>query len=807
MKMNAFKKNKLAPRKKAAEKMMSALNNDSIRLLHLYGISGSGKSTLIREHLPKSYSFICKFVCQKKDLDDPDEIITKLATSTLNSNLLKKWRKERQQRLSKELLLNIKQKKYYKLIIEAPIVADEIIVGDKITKTEKEHRKEMIVRARIGFEEFIKLWKANNPQKVILIFDNLENVNLKQENVNWLCSTFLNESKLNLTIVTVGRTKKSLLCPRECSEMIEIGPIETNEADNFLTDAGIDSKVYRNLLINFTRRHALSLHLAAQLPKELDLTKIQIKKVRNKLYEELVADFLVEKIIQSEPNQVYHKALKYIPIFRCFSANSIIHLLQITPEQSAKIIIYLENRRFIERIGDLYKYHDLLRPLTIEYIIRYEGVTEYKKLHKLAADFFINNKAPKGQELFYSVEPFYHLFQRNPSTALKYFESKCKYALDRSDRILSSALLNEIDFDSMNDNPLKGWYLLRYGGFFREFRSYEKAIKVFNNILSMANGDKKLVAYTYNNIGWCYLFHHPKKNAKNAITYFNKSNEICHKLGLLDISAMNYNNIGIAVSRLKNSKKEELTFYQKSLDITESEKNKSPLVAAMTFKNIGLVYAKEKDYERAIGYYLISYEKYHLAKSTHGQAEVAYSSAILYEELGNYKEAKKLLDFSLYSLEKHFDPYYLSEIYFALARVLHKLNDNDNMALCLYQMCGVSLYESWEHHNLNVTRLICYSKYLFAHLGKDFAKNILEKVGFLWKTNKNTSNIRGFTDLLDKTLEEFEKAKYWTHRKSKVIHNFKSKNCPPRSWWKILLLSNHNDISIFSKCKKCFSSG
>ena len=235
----------------------------------------------------------------------------------------------------------------------------------------------------------------------------------------------------------------------------------------------------------------------------------------------------------------------------------------------------------------------MLRSLSIRYLEKYEGHDELEKLHGAAANYFLTIVSTPGEELIAKVECFFHLFREDPQKAFTYFESIYKFALDRGDRVISRALLNQIDFNYIT-GEIKGWYLLRLGGYFRQFRDFPKALDLFNQVINNAHFDQKLLAYALNNIGYCYLFFNPEKNYIEAIKLFKESNTICKKMGLADIYAMNLNNLGIAYGQIPNkNQKDAQNFYKRSLSITESKKYRKPLVAAMSYRNLACIYESD----------------------------------------------------------------------------------------------------------------------------------------------------------------------------------------------------------------------
>ena len=399
----------------------------------------------------------------------------------------------------------------------------------------------------------------------------------------------------------------------------------------------------------------------------------------------------------------------------------------------------------------------------------------------------------------YTIEPLYHLFKVSPKEALPYFESICKPALDRKIKTISSIILNEIDFEKIPDGSIKGWYLLRLGGYYREFGEYEKALKYFYMVIENCFGDKKLLASVKNNIGWVYLFHNPKKNINKAILNFIQSNNICNKENYIKIKGMNFNNLGIAYERTKNHNLAEKSYFD-SLKITESHKDFNPLVAAMAHRNIGLIFDRKNDLGNALSEYEKALKLYDVSKSPQGIGESLYFISLIYKKQKKYNEAleknklaKKYLLITKYG-------HYLTECNILLFELLEKTKSKQNISPILFEILLTSLSVDWDYHQFTLFRFLQILRFLTINYSKIYALEVLNDVIKIWQSVEELNEIP-LVDFVNKAIvDEIENFIYWKTFRSKKFHLINSK-CKIISWEYCVLINN--DTSNLVKCKKC----
>ena len=329
---------------------------------------------------------------------------------------------------------------------------------------------------------------------------------------------------------------------------------------------------------------------------------------------------------------------------------------------------------FIEEINGGYKFHDLLFELINQYWLGFLGEKKYQKLHKDIHAKYLNSEIPEKLALVYMIEPLYHILKVSEEEAQPYFEKIIKHELDRKSKILSSIILNEIEFSALPNNNIKGWYLLRLGGYFREFDEYDKALNIFNESLQYSIGDEKLTAFIKNNIGWVYLFHNPSKNVDNAITLFIESNILCEKNNLKVITGMNLNNLGIAFER-KKKHEEAIKYYTDSLEITLNKESYNPIVSAKTFRNIALIYEEKSDSSNAIKFYEKAIEKYVESNDVQSIGESLLFISKIFFRRNEIKNAINVCLSSIKYLELKKYGHYLSESHLLLSEILLKINE------------------------------------------------------------------------------------------------------------------------------------
>ncbi len=177
--------------------------------------------------------------------------------------------------------------------------------------------------------------------------------------------------------------------------------------------------------------------------------------------------------------------------------------------------------------------------------------------------------------------------------------------------------------------------------------SHKKSFEYSNQALELAKkfNSKIEEAKALNNIGNAYYY---QSNYEKTIEYYKKSlivnEEICNsfnedeaisKSGKEGI-AISLNNIGIVYEKWGNYEK-AIEYYQKALKIFEELGNRKGMAALMN--NIGIVYYNWTNYEKAIEYYQKSLQMEEELGNKQGTANSLNNIGLIYMNWGNYKKS------------------------------------------------------------------------------------------------------------------------------------------------------------------------
>lgn len=160
------------------------------------------------------------------------------------------------------------------------------------------------------------------------------------------------------------------------------------------------------------------------------------------------------------------------------------------------------------------------------------------------------------------------------------------------------------------------------------------------------------VASSYNNIGALLL---EKKDYDKAITYFEKSLNI--RTSLSDTSslavAQNYSNLAIAFNRIHVYKPEYLF---KALHIFKNKLGEEHPYTATVYENIGTMYLKKKEIDKAIYYVGKAYEiRLKILDKNHPDIMFSLNNfGYCYDELKDYTRARQYYQDALALLEKNY---------------------------------------------------------------------------------------------------------------------------------------------------------
>jgi len=686
------------------------------------------------------------------------------------------------------------------------VAGGDIIAGDKVQKTDDQYHGEMIEECRLRLEHLAQIVGPVEGPLCELFLDSMESQEVSENFfLQWLAANFLeyiDEPLVPIRIITASRRRHGLSCSPERLHSVRLAAMSDDEARALLENQGVTNPEAIGKIISITRGHPQAIILASRLSLQGDEIDFELPSTSVELYEELCTEFLLHSILKLEKDQLLRRALITIPVLRFFTAEQVTKMLRCSVDETQRIVCALKEGGFVESTQTALKYHDLLQELTLKFIQATQGADALRSLHIQASDAYSNETSDSA--LVNIVEPFFHLLRGNIPQAVEYCERTVKPALDRKQRTLAAVLIGQIEFDTLPDSPQKGWLLLRYGGYFREFRDFPRAIQIFELALTMVGGDARLRASVLNNIGWVYLYWDKTERAEIALQYFKESNAICISEGFDDILAMNYNNMGIGHSRLsKGDTHEELGFYSLSLAITENEKHLNPLVAGMALQNAGFAYQKMREYDRARAVMDQALKRFRICNCPQREAEMIYHIARVLFDSKEYGKSRDFLDYSLRALQARTDrdPYYLGENFFALARVLELLGELENMKACLLSMIKISLAEGVQYHVVVAHRAAQYCRYLYAVYGGDVLRDTVSYLQQNWVASDEGREHVQFSEFIHSEGERIESHGFWANGKSRIVHLPLIGCCTPTQWQNVRLRNKKAGVAVL--CKRC----
>lgn len=790
--------------------LKAAFRETGVRLIHLHGIAGSGKTTLAHQCLPETGGPVVTLQARLKSELEISSLLSNMEKVLLSASQRQILAKRTDQALIAAGYAAASRS--HTLVVEGQgrvVAYGDVIVGDKVEKTDAQFHRETVDRARLRLDVLADLLDSPEQPVCTVLIDSLEALSVKDNPFcRWLSATFLESGSpepVPIRILTTSRSKRTLECRPEACRQLKVGPMSEEESSALLRRHGLTKPNDVEWAITVTRGHPLALVLAAHLGSFADVDGIELPSRSPDVYEELITEVLLRRVIEDEKDELLRRALTTVPVLRFFFPDQVGALLNCSQSETERVVSHLREFGFIETTQGVMKYHDLLRELTLKHLIENGGTRALRALHLEAAAAFSPSPHDSGPiHLVELVEPFYHFLNGNLKEAVNFSERHLKPALDRKLRGLSAALVSQIDADCLPPSTSKGWLLLRKGGYHREFRDYPQAVAIFNEALQLAGPDKRLRASVLNNLGWVYLYSGEKGSAERAIALFQESNQYCVECQFDDILAMNYNNLGIGHSRLpKSAGESELRYYSECLAITESEDTRNALVSGMAFQNAALVLQKERNFGGAVDLLIKAVERYREAESGQREAWGIYLIANVLLEAGQPAEARKLLDTSLRGLlgTPDGDPHFVTENFLALARVLAELNEPDHMRQCLFSAATISLFEGVEFHVYTVGRVVQLSRWSFALRGLDFAQETLGYLKDEWSASEHGTQIPQFCQLLTEEADALAGCSYWTNGKRHVLHLAGPGVCKPKGWDRVSLLGPERGNRRL--CKRC----
>lgn len=147
--------------------------------------------------------------------------------------------------------------------------------------------------------------------------------------------------------------------------------------------------------------------------------------------------------------------------------------------------------------------------------------------------------------------------------------------------------------------------LFEFGSFLYEYAEYEKAIKIYNRLISLNtdhSSNPTVLANSYCNAGMA-LYKKGNCSVNDVLKYLYKAIEIMGENVDKESSAMAniYDNIGSIL--LNHSPSEALKYHIRALAIWEKLSPVNQIDLATTYNNVATAYHRQGDYSRALDFY------------------------------------------------------------------------------------------------------------------------------------------------------------------------------------------------------------
>jgi PAS domain S-box-containing protein len=236
----------------------------------------------------------------------------------------------------------------------------------------------------------------------------------------------------------------------------------------------------------------------------------------------------------------------------------------------------------------------------------------------------------------------------------------------------SCAVLYELINDSIGLS--KVWNNL--GMVYQSLGNYEKALDFLNRALNyrIAIGDSSFLGSLYNNIGGVY---YDLGKLESSYYYFDKALNIAVETSDTQSKASVINNLGLILLEQKKYK-EAIKFFQNG--ITEAEKFDNRSVLSDIYHNLGKCYFELDDYTKALEYYhkALDVDTEVGAKKAHTLNNIAQ----VYIELDYYESALKYLLRAEQIAKKNHSLSELRDVFNNLAVVYERLGNFKNAYSC-----------------------------------------------------------------------------------------------------------------------------
>ena len=186
--------------------------------------------------------------------------------------------------------------------------------------------------------------------------------------------------------------------------------------------------------------------------------------------------------------------------------------------------------------------------------------------------------------------------------------------------------------------------LFEFGSFLYEYAEYEKAITIYNRLISLNTDNSSnptVLASSYCNAGMA-LYKKGKCSVNDVLKYLYKAIEIMGENVDKESSAMAnvYDNIGSIL--LQHSPSEALKYHIHALSILEKQSPVNQFNLSTTYNNVATAYHRQGDYSRALEYYSKALEiQKHLINGD------CVNTATTYDNIGIIYSAQNVYDKAL----------------------------------------------------------------------------------------------------------------------------------------------------------------
>lgn len=281
----------------------------------------------------------------------------------------------------------------------------------------------------------------------------------------------------------------------------------------------------------------------------------------------------------------------------------------------------------------------------LEYLEMGLNILESFKNERQSAEIFLRmsflyNRMNDGQKSEFYHRKLIGLIENTTDREIRlnYLEPAVKWYKDENnfEKVIQLLNSNMIYFEKMKD--LKGLALINMGtaSIYEDVANYEKAVDFGLKALEYAKQlkDQGMICQMYGNIGWYYQ---NKKDYKNALDFQLNAFKLAEKLNAeSNVVALALGNLGIIYNKLGDFEK-AISHSERALNLFERTNHMVGIAEA--YNNIGSVYQKLNKPQKALEYI---YKGYKIAIEFEDKLELANSYEYLaatYSQLNDFKNA------------------------------------------------------------------------------------------------------------------------------------------------------------------------